>query len=82
MYISLKTKYMARINIESTQDEYLIRIDKALVDKTYVHELLNLLQVEELAQRVDFDDSIIDLGEEIKTNWWKKNKARFISDAS
>jgi hypothetical protein len=73
---------MARINIESTQDEYLIRIDKTLVDKTYVHELLNLLQVEELAQRVDFDDSIIDLGEEIKTDWWKKNKARFISDAS
>ena len=73
---------MARINIESTQDEYLIRIDKTLVDKTYVHQLLNLLQVEELAQRVDFDDSIIDLGEEIKTDWWKKNKARFISDAS
>ena len=73
---------MARINIESTQDEYLIRIDKTLVDKTYVHQLLNLLQIEELAQRVDFDDSIIDLGEEIKTDWWKKNKARFISDAS
>ena len=73
---------MARINIESTEDEYLIRIDKTLVDKTYVHELLNLLQVEELAQRVDFDDSIIDLGEEIKTDWWKKNKARFIDEAS
>ncbi len=82
MYISLKTKCMARISIKSTQDEYLIRIDKTLVDKTYVHELLDLLQVEELAQRVDFDNSIIDLGEEIKTDWWEKNKARFVGDAS
>ena len=73
---------MSRVNIESTKDEYLIRIDKTLVDKAYVHQLLNLLQVEELAQRVDFDDSIIDLGEEIKTGWWKHNKDRFINDAS
>ena len=60
LYISLKIKNMSRVNIESTENEYLIRIDKTLVDKTYVHQLLNLLQVEELAQRVDFDDSITD----------------------
>lgn len=82
MYISLKIKNMSRVNIESTENEYLIRIDKTLVDKTYVHQLLNLLQVEELAQRVDFDDSITDLGEKIKTDWWEDNKARFINDAS
>lgn len=69
---------MSRVNIESTENEYLIRIDKTLVDKTYVHQLLSLLQIEELAQRVDFDDSITDLGKKIKTDWWADNKERFI----
>ena len=66
------------INIESTDDQYLIQIDKNLIDKEYMLEMLSILRVEELAQRVNIDESIIDLGKQIKASWWKENKDRLL----
>lgn len=43
-------------------------------------ELLERLQVEQLAQKIDFDDSLLALGEEINANWWQQNKHRFIQE--
>jgi hypothetical protein len=36
--------------------------------------------MEYLAKKIDLDESIEDLGEEMKLNWWSKNKDRFIKE--
>ena len=72
---------MQAINVETTADRFLISIDKNLVTKEMLLRLLNQLRQESLAQRVDFDESIEDLGEEIKDSWWQQNKVRLLQGA-
>ena len=48
------------------------------MDKDVLFAFLEKLKLEELAKKVDFDESILDLGEEINRNWWQQNKNRFI----
>ena len=51
-----------------------------MFDKEWLIKLLENLRVEELARKFDFDESIETLGEEIKADWWAKNKNRFINE--
>ena len=44
-------------------------------------KLLNQLRLESLAQHVDLDESVEDLGEEIKASWWQQNKERLLQGA-
>lgn len=72
--------YMNAINIQNQSDRYVISIDKKAVSQEFMLELLERLQLEQLAQKVDFDDSILALGEEINAGWWQQNKHRFIKE--
>ena len=65
---------MQAINVETTADRFLISIDKSIVTKEVLLNLLNQLRLESLA----FDESIEDLGEEIKASWWQQNKERLL----
>lgn len=69
---------MDSIIFDSTKDRYLISIDKNTIEKDQLLKLIDNLRLEFLAQKVDFDASIEDLGEEIKESWWRENKDRFI----
>jgi hypothetical protein len=69
---------MEGINIQSTEKRYVISIDKNAVDKDFLFDLLERLSIENLAQKVNMDDSIIDLGEDIKKEWWQNNTDRFL----
>ena len=69
---------MKAINIESTEDKYVISIDKNAIDKSFLFDLIDRLSIENLAQKIDLDDSIIELGEEIKKDWWENNKERLL----
>ena len=69
---------MNAIEIQNKPDRYIISIDKTLMDKDVLFAFLEKLKLEELAKKVDFDESILDLGEEINRNWWLQNKNRFI----
>nr|NQU90590.1 hypothetical protein [Bacteroidota bacterium] len=57
---------------------FLISIDKSIFDQETILGLLNRLRMEYLIKKADLGDDIEQLGEEIKTDWWKKNKGRFI----
>ncbi len=72
---------MPSINVETTADRFLISIDKNLITKEMLLKLLNQLRLESLAQRVDLDESIEDVGEEIKASWWQQNKERLLQGA-
>ncbi len=58
----------------------MISIEKKGVSQEFMLELLERLQLEQLAQKVNFDDSILALGNEINKNWWQQNKHRFIEE--
>lgn len=69
---------MQSINVETTADQFLISIDRNLYTKEMLLRVLNQFRLESLAQQVDFDESIEDLGEEIKDSWWQQNKERLL----
>jgi hypothetical protein len=69
---------MEAINIQSTEEKYVISIDKNAIDKDFLFDLLERLSIENLAQKINMDDSIIDLGEDIKKEWWLNNKERLL----
>lgn len=70
---------MEAINLQTTEDKFVISIDKLMVDKLFLIELLHRLRVEYLANGVNFDETIEDLGEEIKSKWWYANKEKFLT---
>lgn len=69
---------MQAIDLQTTDDKFLISIDKNLVDKEFLLHLIEKIRLEYLANKVDFDESIEDSGEQIKADWWQKNKSKFI----
>ena len=69
---------MQAIDLQTTNDRFLISIDKDSVDKEFVLNLIEKIRFEHLVRKADFDESIEDLGAEIKAEWWAKNKDRFI----
>ena len=71
---------MTTIQLESNQDQYLISFDKNAFDKTWLLNLIERLRTEELAQQFNFDEDIENIGEQIKADWWAKNKSRFINE--
>jgi hypothetical protein len=71
---------MTGIQLNTQNDKYLISIDKSMFDKEWLVKLLENLRIQELARKFDFDESIETLGEEIKADWWEKNKKRFINE--
>lgn len=70
---------MQIIDLQTTDDKFLISIDKNSIDKEFLLELIEKIRLESLIRKADFDESIEDLGEEIKADWWKKNKSKFIN---
>ncbi|GAB3961057.1 hypothetical protein GCM10028805_59900 [Spirosoma harenae] len=72
---------MNAINIQNQADRYVISIDKGSVSQEFMLDLLERLQMEQLAQKIDFDESILTLGKEINANWWQQNKHRFIKES-
>jgi molybdate-binding protein len=71
---------MTTIQIKSDQEHYTITIGKDTFDKAWLIKLVERLRMEELAHQFDFDENVEDLGEQIKADWWAKNKARFINE--
>ena len=69
---------MEAIELKSYKNKYLISLDKSYFDKEIIYNLLERLRIEYLAKKISFNKSIEDLGEEIKEEWWKKNKDKFL----
>ena len=72
------TKHMESIQVEDDNNQFLIRIDKSSIEKEALVELLHKIRIEDLSTRADLGEDVEQLGEEIKADWWSKNKARWI----
>lgn len=69
---------MQAIQWQATERQYLIAIDRDLIDKEELLEVLRWLRLRFLVQKADFESDIEGVGEEILSEWWDKNQQRFI----
>ncbi len=66
------------ISVDTSEDRFIISIDKKVMTKDVLLQFIDNLRLEFLANKVNFDESIEELGEEIKKTWWTENKDKFI----
>ncbi len=71
---------MTTIQLDIQPDKYLISIDRSAIDRQWLVQLIERLRMEELAAQFDFGEDVENLGEQIKADWWTKNKGRFIEN--
>lgn len=71
---------MTSIHLDTNEEKYLISLDKASFDKEWLIGLIERLRMEELAHKFNFSEDIEQLGEDIKSDWWSKNKHRFVTE--
>ncbi len=71
---------MNPVEIKNTTESLQITLDKRFFDDAFLRETVDYFRMEYLAQRIDFDESIEDIGAEIKRSWWQRNKSRFIQE--
>jgi len=69
---------MEVFEVKSTKDKLIITIDRSAVSPEFVTNLLDRLRVEQLVQKAEFDEGVLELSEKIKKEWWAKNKKRFL----
>ena len=69
---------MRTVTLDSSDDRFIISIDKRSINKDALLQFLENLRLEALADKVDFGVEIEDLGEEIKRDWWQSNKDKYI----
>lgn len=71
---------MNPIILESSGERFVLSIDKEYIDKEYLMQMLERIRTEHLAKKIDFGKDAEQLGEDIKADWWQKNKERFIGN--
>jgi hypothetical protein len=56
----------------------LISIDKKLISTEALANIIRLLELETMAQHINFSSELIALGNTIKQEWWQENKKRLL----
>lgn len=70
---------MEAVKLETQDDRFLISIDRNYVNQEFIIRLIEKIKLEHLVQKADFDESIEELGQNIKIAWWDKNKDRLLN---
>jgi hypothetical protein len=71
-------KNMNAFTIENTSERVLISIDKNLINTEALAKIIRLLELETMAQQINFSSELIELGNTIKQEWWQENKNRLL----
>jgi len=71
---------MENFIIENKGDQMILKLNKKGFDENYLIALVKRLQMESLAQKSGYDDSIMNIAEEINQKWWNENGEEFLKD--
>ncbi len=74
----VKKENMKNLVIENKGNQMILKLNKKGFDENYLISLVKRLQVEELAQKSDFDSNIFRISEQINQDWWNKNGDKFL----
>jgi hypothetical protein len=69
---------MNALNIKTIKDQVVIKVDSSLINIDFLNKLYSRVRVEELAKKAKFNDKVVKIGEEIKSDWWRKNKNNYL----
>ena len=69
---------MNGLTIENTSERVLISIDKTLINTEALANIIRFLELETIAQQINFNSELIELGNTIKQQWWEENKNRLL----
>lgn len=71
---------MTGIALSANEQQFLLTIDRNVISKEKLEQLLERIRLEFLVEQASFDDSIETLGDDLKADWWAKNKARLLGN--
>ena len=69
---------MEGFSISSIGNQIVITIDRSLVDINFVNNLVERLRVEQLINKANFSEEILNVANQIKKEWWEKNKKSYL----
>jgi hypothetical protein len=71
---------MTVFQVQYTDETVQMTFDRKHFNEDELLKILSFLRHEFLAKKIDFSEDMESLGNEIKKDWWVKNKNRFIKD--
>jgi hypothetical protein len=69
---------MESFQIKTTKNQFVITVDKSLVNLDFIKNFFSRVRVEELVKKANFKKDIIGIAKEVKKDWWKKNKDKYL----
>jgi hypothetical protein len=69
---------MNNLIIENKGNQMILKLNKKGFDENYLLSLVKRLQIEALAQKSEFNSSIIGIAEKINQDWWDMNGENFL----
>lgn len=69
---------MEAVEIKKEAGRYIVSIDENQMDKLNLEKILNRVWIQYMVEKAEFDASILELGEEMKADWWQQNKTSLL----
>ena len=69
---------MEAVEIKKEEGRYVFSIDESQIDKLSLEKILNRIWMQYLVEKAQFDKSVVELGREMKADWWQKNKTEIL----
>jgi hypothetical protein len=66
---------MNGLKVKNTKDKLSFSIDKNNFSEEIYIQLLQIARLEYLLRKAEFNKSVEEFGEELKSNWWKENRS-------
>ncbi len=70
---------MQGLEITSDSKKLVFSIDKSNFSEQVLLEITKIVRLEYLIEKAGFSDEVINIGNEIKSDWWEKNKEQYTS---
>jgi len=70
---------MDAISFKSTKQQLVITIDKKAMGQDFMLKFIEFMEIERLVRKLNFDESLLEVGEEIVQSWWDTNKDRLLN---
>ena len=69
---------MKGLTIKDTKDKLVFTIDKDTYTEEVFIQLMEVARVEYLVSKADFHNPVYELGESIKSDWWKGKRSQIL----
>jgi hypothetical protein len=71
---------MNALTIQNNGNNIQISLNRNSFDPVYIAKLIERLELEATAKTAEFAPEILDIANEIDTNWWKENGGDFLKN--